>query len=83
MCACLHVCIYVCVMCECTCVFILHKYVCVYECVCVFVCMYNPMPAIQEKPNLDNKNTLIVMGKNEKSPLGLGLICIALRRESW
>ena len=50
----------------------------------MYVCVYyNPMPAIQEKPNLDNKNTLIVMGKNKENPLGLGLICIALRRESW
>lgn len=58
---CMSECVYVCVMCECTCVFILHEYVCFCESVyvCMFVCMYNPMPVIQKKPNLDNKNTLL------------------------
>ena len=48
-----------------------------YVCMCVCVCMLNPMPRIQEKPNLDHENTLIVMRKNKLGPLGLDAIFIA------
>lgn len=46
-------------------------------CLCVYVCMLNPMPGIQEKPNLDHETTPIIMGKNKLGPLSLGHIFIA------